>query len=298
MGILIAMAYPTKLFADQADHTYVKCGTGKKAWSCWGGKTGGRVLGKGTASTKRADEIAQPDERAGITCYLINGVCHQAANRILLPAGLTVRGARGYSISEALFGVYGRVGFWPCRAPFKKYANVTGDIPECAGKPIRSIRTEMAVSLALKKANKLDWHYTRGVLDLYGKVTKMMRAKAVRPADAKRFHLKTFMHMAEFHLGPMLDRALSSKLKQVHAKIEKVRAKPEAAFARDDAPAAEFVNAFNKATILFQDEMATVMKPEQYETLFDLKPDERVVLADRKIVKKLFGLKAHEVESY
>ena len=81
MGDLVAMAYPTKLFANLADHTYVMCGTGGKAWACWGGKTGGTELRRATGSTQRADEIAEPDEHAGITCYLINGVCHQAANR-------------------------------------------------------------------------------------------------------------------------------------------------------------------------------------------------------------------------
>ncbi len=291
MGKLIAMAYPTPLLLDQADHTYVKCGTGKKAWRCWGGNTGGRVLGTGTASTKRADKIAQPDEKAGIKCYLINGVCHQAANRILMPAGLTVRGARGYGISEALFGPYGRVGFWPCKGPFKKYSGVTGDLPECAGPPSSSMRTAMGPSLALKKANKLDWHYTKGVLDNYGKVTKLMRDKVIRAADAKNFHLKNFMHMAEFHLGPMLDRALCSKLKQVCRKIENERAKAETAFAHDRKAAGEFVDRFNKTTLLFQDEMASVMKPEQYETLYDLKPDDRVILADREIVEKVYGVK-------
>ena len=135
MGTLIAMAYPTPLFANQADHTYVKCGTGKKAWSCWGGKSGGKVLRRSTGSTQRADKIAQPDEKAGIKCYLINGVCHQAANRILLPSRITVRGARGYSISEALFGTYGRVGHWPCKSPFNQYKNVTGDLPQCVEAP-------------------------------------------------------------------------------------------------------------------------------------------------------------------
>ncbi len=292
MGKLIAMAYPTPLFLDQADHTYVKCGTGKKAWSCWGGTTGGKVLGTGTASTRRADKIAQPDEKAGIKCYLINGVCHQAANRILMPAGLTVRGARGYGISEAFFGPYGRVGFWPCKGPLKKYSSVTGDLPECAeGSLMSIIRTGMAASLALKKANKLDWHYTKGVLDNYGKVTKLMRDKVIRPADAKNFHLQNFMYMAEFHLGPMLDRGLSSKLKQVCRKIENERAKAETAFEHDRKAAGEFVDRFNKTTILFQDEMASVMKPDQYETLYDLKPDERVILADRRIVKKVYGVK-------
>ena len=52
----------------------------------------------------------------------------------------------------------------------------------------------------------------------------------------------------------------------------------------------EFVDRFNKITILFQDEMASVMKPEQYETLYDLKPGDRVLLADRKIVKRVYGV--------
>lgn len=66
----------------------VACGTLGKVWGCWGGKTGGTALRRAPGSTLRADRIAEPDERAGITCYLINGVCHQAANRILLPAGI------------------------------------------------------------------------------------------------------------------------------------------------------------------------------------------------------------------
>jgi hypothetical protein len=84
MGELVAKAYPTNLFARLADHTYVECSTGGKAWACWGGKTGGHALGHGPASTMRADAIARPDEKANIKCYLINGVCHQAANRILI----------------------------------------------------------------------------------------------------------------------------------------------------------------------------------------------------------------------
>jgi hypothetical protein len=131
MGILVAKNYPTSLFGKAADHTYVECSTGVKAWSCWGGKTGGTVLRRAVGSTKRADAIAKPNERAGIKCYLINGVCHQAANRILLPAGITVQGARGYSVSHAMFGAYGRVGMWPCHAPFNRHLGSGADLPEC-----------------------------------------------------------------------------------------------------------------------------------------------------------------------
>jgi hypothetical protein len=85
MGILIGKAYQTQMFFGLADHTYVECITGKEGWSCWGGKTGGREIVRGTGSTKQANVIATSNERAGITCYGINGVCHQAANRILWP---------------------------------------------------------------------------------------------------------------------------------------------------------------------------------------------------------------------
>jgi len=291
MGTLIAMAYPTPLFANQADHTYVKCGTGKKAWSCWGGKSGGKVLRRSTGSTQRADKIAQPDEKAGIKCYLINGVCHQAANRILLPSRITVRGARGYSISEALFGTYGRVGHWPCKSPFNQYKNMTGDLPQCVEAPADESKARKGASLALTEADKLDWHYIKGVLDIYAKAVKMMKAKAIGPVEAESFHIQLFMYMAAFHLGPMLDKALSSKLKQVRIKIEKERIKDETEFSNNEMNAQEFVDAFNKATIEFQDEMASVMKPEQYETIFDLKVGDHVLLADPKIVKKVFSVK-------
>jgi len=87
----------------------------------------------GTGSTKRAEALAEPNERAGIKCYLINGVCHQSASRILFPAGITVRGARGYDVSEALFGTYGRPRgpTGTCLSPFHKHADVTGDLLGC-----------------------------------------------------------------------------------------------------------------------------------------------------------------------
>ena len=108
MGTLVAMHYPTMLALGAADHTYVRCSTGRKAWSCWGGKTGGSFLRSGSGSTNQADAIAEPcNECAGVTCYLVNGVCHQAANRILFPAGIFVTGARGYGVSSAILGLTG-----------------------------------------------------------------------------------------------------------------------------------------------------------------------------------------------
>ena len=85
MGTLVVMHYPLNYLAQLADHTYVKCATGGAAWKCWGGKTGGDELRRAPGSTNQANAIAETDEKGGIRCYLINGVCHQSANRILFP---------------------------------------------------------------------------------------------------------------------------------------------------------------------------------------------------------------------
>ena len=45
--------------------------------------------------------------------YGIDGVCHQIANQVLFPAGGKVSGARGYKLSSAIFGTFGRrAGEW------------------------------------------------------------------------------------------------------------------------------------------------------------------------------------------
>lgn len=292
MGTLIAKAYPTSLLAKAADHVYVECGTGKKAWGCWGGKTDGRELRTGTGSTKRADAIAQPDERAGIKCYLVNGVCHQSANRILLPASITASAARGYWISEALFGTYGRVGTWPCKAPFRQHANVTGDFAVCVRPEARSARaraTRRGVAPALTAEQRLEWQYVQGVLRLYGTASRTLRARSVAPADARQFHQALFMHMAEFQLGPMLNRQLATRLRRVHTKTEKARGKLQSALSAKEMPMGEYVRAFNRQTIAFQEEMANLMTREQYVSMFDLKRGVTVLLADPEIVRKAYG---------
>ena len=135
MGALILRHYPTSLFFKAADHTYVECGAGAKGWKCWGGKENGKLRRQGVGSTIRANEIAEPDERAGITCYLINGVCHQASNRILMAAGITADGVRGYTLSVIAFGPYGRerAKYDTCRAPLIDHSHITGDMPQCLG---------------------------------------------------------------------------------------------------------------------------------------------------------------------
>jgi hypothetical protein len=284
------MHYPTKLFANLADHTYVKCGTGGKAWSCWGGKIGGTVLRQGSGSTKQADAIAGPDEHGGIACYLINGVCHQAANRILWPARIIVSGAWGYDVSEALFGPYGRPRgpFGTCASPFNQHNNVTGDLPECvdasvAKAPKGGRKKATARSL---KARRDEQKYIRGVFAIYRQAEPLTRATARRVAgpNLEGFYLKLFMYKVEYNLRGALDRSRSRELEHVRLSAERSRMKIEDWFSRKEMKAREFVKAFNNETILFQEAAAGVLKAKQYKAIFGLEPGETVILADPRIV--------------
>lgn len=279
MGQLVAMKYPTKLFLNAADHTYVQCGNGGKAWGCWGGKTGGAAFNSGTGSTKRADCIAQPNERAGITCYLVNGVCHQAANRILLPAGILVSAARGYSVSSAIFGPYGKVGFWPCSAPFNQCPGVAGDLPACATKT-RAAAAQMP-RLPLRVGE--DKHI-RAVKQAYNKFAP----QEATPLEAMKFHADLFDREVKFRLGEELGtRAKGLRIAKESIEVEHHRL--ASGMANKALSPAEFVKRFNKMTHKFQDNIANAITKAQYKKLFDLDRDQRVVLADPDIIKSLYG---------
>jgi hypothetical protein len=292
MGTLVVMRYPTKLFANLADHTYVQCGTGGKAWGCWGGKTGGTELRRGTGSTQRADAIAGADEHAGIKCYLINGVCHQAANRILFPAGITVRGARGYDVSEALFGTYGRPRgpFGTCPSPFDQHSEITGDLPECVETRAMRLQAARKARGLSPEESQRERKYIKGVLAIYGEDKRaFMSARGMKGPDLAGFHLKLFMYKAQYSLGSKLDKALSAKLQDIRMSAEWSRMKIEDLFTNDEMKPSEFVEALNKETILFQEAAANALKPAQYKLLFGLKPGDTVILADPSIVKAVYG---------
>lgn len=282
MGTLIAFRYPTNLFARLADHTYVACGTLGKAWSCWGGKTGGTELRRAPGSTLRADRIAEPDERAGITCYLINGVCHQAANRILLPAGITVLGARGYSVSEALFGTYGRPrGFLGlCRAPFHRHAGVTGDLPACleAAGPDAPASSRQAAEDPRRQA------YLAQVLHVY-ESADTDRLEAWGEGDVIRFQLELFAAFLAYKLPGAAEHGPLLRLRE---EVERTRLELEARFS-ENRDAAKFGQDFDDLTVYFQRSAEGLVESSQYSALFDLEPGEYVTLADPAIMERAYG---------
>jgi hypothetical protein len=272
MGTLVVKAYPTTLFAKAADHTYIECGTGALGWSCWGGKTGGSAVRQADGSTCRANDIAEPNERAGITCYLINGVCHQAANRILLPAGITVNGVRGYALSNAIYGVYGRGSGWPCRAPFDQHPATTGDLPDCVAPPTivsAPTRTDL---------DEADARYIAEVLAIYREFDRAFDAQ-VAQEERENFHLQLFAHMVDFYVGSRLgDRR--QELIEIRRATEQRQQKVEEQVPSDGPLHPELIQEVNDLTLDFQTNLAQVTTDDEYERLLQLPKEERIVLAD------------------
>src|SRR5262245_44874975 len=259
------MKYPTVLSAKAADHTYVQCGSGGKSWSCWGGNTGGTAFNQGIGSTARADKIATPTGKAGITCYLVNGVCHQAANRILIPAGILVSGARGYTLSSLIFGTYGKIGSMRCSAPLNVYPNVSGDLAACTPPGGGTTRAPRLPLVAGESA------YIRGIKSVYN----TFKHAGATHLDRINFHMNLFRREVKLRLKsmkPESERGLRSAKESVELRHWNLID----AWSRERMRDADFVKEFNAITYKFQDDIANVLNRVQYRKLMGTNADERL----------------------
>ena len=107
IGTFEAYAVPM-LGASVVDHTYVVIG-GTYRFGCHGRDAGGVVIESGVGDVDFGVCLSGINGEAGVE-YGISGVCHQAANRILLPARVDVLRARGARSSMFLWGIFGRQG--------------------------------------------------------------------------------------------------------------------------------------------------------------------------------------------
>ena len=104
--------------------------------------------------------------------------------------------------------------------------------------------------------------------------------------------------MADFELGPKLGKKLRSKLQKIRKKTEISIEKAQAEIAvkknlkskKAMSSIKAYAKRFNKITLGFQDEMANLLDTEEYEALFSLKPEERIILADPDILKSEYSI--------
>lgn len=277
MGMLVAKCYPTKLFLKSADHTYVECGSGIKGWGCWGGKKNGKPLNSGQGSTKRANTIAEPNERAGIKRYLIDGVCHQAANRILLPAKILVSQAKGYRLSSSVFGTYGK-------SSFNQHTDVTGDLPECY-ETSENIFSNKNEDLRIIAANF-------EITNKYSKFNSLINS------DLDDFY-KNFINMqtdifaeeVKIWVGEEISSSQLSDLKKAKYSLEKDLLNNSSSLLLDESESPiDFIKSFEKITEEFQTNLADILNDSEYNNLLQLTRNERISLIDPDALDEEFGI--------
>lgn len=281
MGTLIAKGYPTKLVFGAADHTYVECGTGRRGWKCFGGKSGGKLIRRANGSTRRANAIATKDEDGGLKCYGINGVCHQAANRILFPASMTVEGARGYGVSQGMFGTYGREGFGPCRSPFHRHPDVSGDLANCRASE-GDDRVEASEGLTVER--RADATFVREQAAIYDARANWLEKPNPDPDEIEAFHLELFDHMLQFKLGPLLLDDVRARLLEIRREVERRFLRIELRHAEGELEGPPLAEAVNGLAVDLQNGVAAATTDAQYESLFGLKKYEVVLVIDPDIL--------------
>jgi hypothetical protein len=269
-----------------ADHTYVTC-AGGYAWPCWGRSAGGKVISTGTGSSAEANCISWPASTAGLI-YGVTGVCHQTANRILWPAGITVSKAKGYWASFLAYGTYGTdVPAWLVRIGV--CSTSTGEIPQCGVKG-------RAAASAAGKAGELppdakDRALVRAVKALY--------LKGVSPQEHKRrltikgaVDLKTLASETQLVMQHRLGKAVrAGQIKNVQAIQAKLFATQEeiAKGIHDGSIGGEeLAQRMNAAVNKSLKDCLKALGKEEYVRLFELEPGETINLVDPKIAAKAY----------
>lgn len=286
MGVLVVRRIPAMAALGLADHTYVECDTGARGWGCFGRKQGGTELRRAPGSTLRAAAIAGVDEHAGLSCYLINGVCHQAANRILSPAGITVDGARGYGLSNTLFGHFGRVRFDPCFAPFNEQHAVRGDHADCLHPDARSQVPRNTVQMT-----RHDWVYMSRVIRTY------LRAALSGNSPLADFDMQMslFSAHAEHRIPDVASfRPLQfSYLLSERLLLEQRRVAAEVRYANHRSIEL-FAKEFDELTVGFQETVSNLLNDEEFEALLDVPRNRRIVVSDPEIIRQIAGSRSDD----
>jgi hypothetical protein len=223
------------------EHTYVTSSCGLK-WGCYGRDSGGAVLSGATGSSIIADCLSQPNSQAGII-YPITGVCHQTANRILHPAGITVAGCRGYNLSAFAFGTYG-LGNWPelptCYSPGTIPANVgSGHRPQ--GRNVLS------------------------KIDVYSSAVSTARGTASAEEDTRLAELSALLEMA---LGHPVDQPTLSALHEIQTELRRAQSELVVRFDSGELTPDRYLKLLNDTLRSTMERSRSLLGDERFQAIF------------------------------
>lgn len=237
------------------DHAYVTSSEGHK-WGCFGGTEGGRQICSGPGDAVAAHCISHPDAEAGIN-YGVTGVCHQAANRILWPAGVLVSAAGGYAVSSMIYGAYGT----PTEAAEQEWQDV-----------IKRCTAEKTVS----EAPTGDQDGARGVVNKereYAAALIALHTQAVRRGAADLAAQETAL-LVRYRV-PEADGALIETVQGMREKLVAQKRALDAGLQRKQFDGARYAAEVNDLINKNLEECAQLIGKEQFQRLFGLAPGER-----------------------
>jgi len=277
MAILRGHAIPT--LGGLADHTYVTC-QGGYAWACWGRSAGGRIICSGTGSSANANCLSQPWSTAGLI-YGVTGVCHQTANRILWPAGSTVRAAKGYWASWLAYGTYGTdTAAWLGRLAVCSLSK--GEIAQCAIK-------KGGIKGKLPAIDRADRALVRDIKALYQR--KITPSEHKRRLTAKGPDLKTVGKEVKLamqqRLGPKLKAAIVKDIQEIQQELFSKRAKIEASLHDGSLKGEAFAMKMNDTINKTLRDCQKSLGKDDYFKLMDLQAREKILIVDPKIAAKV-----------
>ncbi len=289
------------------DHTYVTSDKPFHAWPCWGRESGGEEICRGYGKFSVADCISQPNSWAGIV-YLVTGVCHQTANRILYPAGVTVSKAGGYWASHLAYGTYGTTAL----EFFARLAICKAQLPIPVLNSEVSIKSlDMDMRVLSSSIDEPEKAYLQKIVALY---TEHMQASpsfssatmseessslqksklesfssAITNEERYSFLGKELELMMEFRLGDNLDPQITKLILKQQSDFLKEKGKMDLEFDNADFSIEKYVKELND---LFGDLLVIlpdILGKDVYEKIFDLPPLEKdFVLADPDIAVKTY----------
>jgi hypothetical protein len=243
----------------QLDHTYVASDDSYGPWGCFGRDSGGLLVSSGKGNSSCADCLSRPIDASAVPpvyaglIYGINGVCHQAANRILRPAGATVDGVQGYGASVFLYGQYGR-GAWP-------------QWPRCVS--IFGIsRSQGGGSVAL----------AHGVAELSKRIEEIYAAhpEALNPTDQEDLEIgrRELLALFSARLGDGYDSGKVERVLELHRRLQETRLRLGKELQSARISAEEFLLLFNQQMTLTFEKCEEILGKSDFARLFGGSPDQ------------------------
>lgn len=268
-----------------AEHTYVLAVRDGRARDVGAAVAGGRLLRQGAGQWTWVDRFGGENGDAGLPLHLVHGTTHQIANRLLLTAGLSCRGARGYRVSEILFGAYGRPGCGieatmpgsrdrDATPPGVPWRPLPGSV--FPHRPGRGPASDLAPVLSL--ADHAEARYLAEVRRIY-------QRSAVNEPVA--FPLRLFAALLRYRLGEnFISGPRLARLLELRMEIEEARRRLEQRWLSARVGATAFLAGFNDLTLGLQERLAWLLSPEEYHCLLEQPPWDRVLLGD---LRQLMG---------